>query len=119
MIYIGTDIVPISRIENMIKRKGDRFLNHIFTDIEQRMCNQKSIPKIHYSGKYAAKEAVKKALLSSKSFKNISLKSIEIQNDDSGVPVINLNSKNITAGNINVSISHAGDYAIAMAILEI
>ena len=119
MIYIGTDIVNISRIVRMIDDKGQRFLSHVFTHCEQSFCNSKAIPHIHYGGKFAAKEAVKKALLSSKSFKNISLKSIEIQNDDSGVPVINLNSKNITAGNINVSISHAGDYAIAMAILEI
>ena len=119
MIYIGTDIVPISRIENLIKVKGNRFLNHIFTDYEQRICNAKSIIYIHYSGKYAAKEAVKKALLSSKLLKNISLKSIEVQNDNSGVPIINISSKDINIGNINISISHAGEYAIAMAILEL
>ena len=78
-------------ISSIIDEKGNRFLNHIFTDIEQRMCNQKSIPKIHYSGKYAAKEAVKKALLSSKTIEYISLKSIEINNDYLGEPIINVN----------------------------
>ena len=119
MIYVGTDIVPIPRIENMINEKGDCFLNHVFTDIEQRICNKKTIPSIHYSGKYAAKEAVKKALLSSKIFDTISLKSIEIQNDDLGVPLIHIYNKDIDSDNIKVSISHAGEYATAMAILEI
>ena len=119
MIYIGTDIVPISRIENLIKKKGDRFIDFIFTDIEQCLCNEKADPSIHYSGKFAAKEAVKKALLSSKMFTNISLKSIEIQNDDLGVPLIHIYNKDIDSDNIKVSISHAGEYATAMAILEI
>ena len=119
MIYIGTDIVPISRIENMIKKKGDRFLGHVFTDIEQRICNEKATPSIHYSGKFAAKEAVKKALLSSKTVENISLKSIEIQNDDLGVPVIYIYNKDIESKNLKVSVSHAGEYATAMAILEV
>ena len=80
MIYVGTDIVPMGRIHNMIKQKGIRFLDHIFTDNEQKVCNQKSTPYIHYSGKYAAKEAVKKAILSSQILESISLKLIEIQN---------------------------------------
>ncbi len=121
MIYIGTDIVPILRIEKNIEEKKDRFLDHIFTAIEQRICNEKATPSIHYSGKFAAKEAIKKALLSSKIIKNISLKSIEIQNDDLGVPVIYIASKDIDidADKLKVSISHAGEYATSTAILEL
>ena len=119
MIYIGTDIVPISRIENMIKEKGEHFLNHVFTEIEQRICNEKAEPYIHYSGKFAAKEAIKKSLLSSKAFENIALKSIEIRNDDSGMPIIYMSSNHIDSHKLNVSISHAGEYATATAILEI
>jgi len=121
MIYIGTDIVPILRIENMIKNKGDRFLGHVFTSVEQRICNEKAAPSMHYSGKFAAKEAIKKALLSSQIIKNISLKSIEIQNDDMGAPVINIASTDIDINpeKIKVSISHAGEYATSTAILEL
>ena len=121
MIYIGTDIVPISRVEKNIKEKKDRFLNHIFTVIEQRICNEKATPSIHYSGKFAAKEAIKKALLSSKKIKNISLKSIEIQNDDLGAPVIFIFNKDIDINpeKLKVSISHAGEYATSTAILEL
>ena len=119
MIYVGTDIVPIFRIEKMIKEKGDHFLDHVFTDVEQRICNEKETPSIHYSGKFAAKEAIKKMLLSSHSIENISLKSIEIQNNDLGVPIINLIDKDINNRNLQVSISHAGEYATATAIFEI
>ena len=81
MIYVGTDIVTISRIDKLIRENGERFLERVYTKNEQNICNSKANPKIHYSGKFAAKEAVKKALLSSKSIQSISLKSIEIQND--------------------------------------
>ena len=90
MIFVGTDIVPIIRIENLIKEKGKRFLDHIYTKLEQNVCNTKKSPFIHYSGKFAAKEAVKKALLSSKVTKDISLVSIEIQNDDDGTPLVQI-----------------------------
>ena len=103
----------------MINEKGERFLNHLFTEIEQRICNEKAKPYIHYSGKFAAKEAIKKTLLSSKTFENIALKSIEIHNDDLGAPIINMNIGNIDSRKLNVSISHAGEYATATAILEL
>ena len=119
MIYVGTDIVPISRIDKMIQEKGDHFLNHIFSTTEQDICNEKASPSIHYSGKFAAKEAVKKAILSSKSLLNIPLSSIEIQNDKDGMPLVQIHGKGFNFKNMKVSISHAGDYAIATAILEL
>ena len=71
MIYIGTDIVSISRISRIISYKGHRFLNHVFTKTEQTLCEAKISPAIHYGGKFAAKEAVKKAIISSKVMKEI------------------------------------------------
>ena len=90
MIYVGTDIVPISRIDKMIQEQGDHFLCHIFSTTEQDICNEKASPSIHYSGKFAAKEAVKKAILSSKSVVTVTLKSIEIQNDVDGMPLVQI-----------------------------
>ena len=119
MIFIGTDIVPILRIDKMIQEKGDHFLNHIFSKTEQDICNQKASPSLHYSGKFAAKEAVKKAILSSKSVLTIPLSSIEIQNDKDGIPLVHIQGNGLDFKYLNVSISHAGDYAIATAILEL
>ena len=58
-LAIGTDIVELSRIKQIITAKGQRFLSHIFTENEQSICNAKVSPHIHYGGKFAAKEAVK------------------------------------------------------------
>ena len=119
MIYIGTDLVKISRIDKIITDKGQRFLSHVFTHNEQSFCNAKAMPYIHYGGKFAAKEAVKKALLSSNEKKNIPLNSIEIQNNDDGAPVVILKDSTSCSGNLQVSISHTDEYATAIAILEI
>ena len=119
MIYVGTDIVPISRIDKMIQEKGDHFLRHIFSLTEQNICNEKASPSIHYSGKFAAKEAVKKAILSTKSNVTITLKSIEIQNDEDGMPLVQLQGNAVDYRYVKVSISHVDDYAIATAILEL
>ena len=104
MIFVGTDIVPIIRIENLIKEKGKRFLNHIYTKLEQNVCNTKKSPFIHYSGKFAAKEAVKKALLSSKLTKDVPLVSIEIQNDDNGTPFVYIHRDSIKYVQLQISI---------------
>ena len=119
MIYIGIDIIKISRINKIIESKGERFLSRIFTDSEQSICNGKSSPPIFYGGKYAAKEAVKKALLSSNLIKNISLNNIEIQNRRDGAPKVCLKDSKGCSANIQISISHEDEYAIATAILEI
>ena len=119
MIYIGTDIVQISRINKIITNYGQRFLSHVFTENEQSICNLKVSPHIHYGGKYAAKEAVKKAILSSKASNYIPLNTIEIQNNDDGSPKVILINNMGRLENIQISISHTDEYATATAILEI
>ena len=117
MIFVGTDIVSISRMDKLIRDKGDKFLDHIFTIKEKDYCNKKSLPSVHYSGKFAAKEAVKKSILSSKSVLTITLKSIEIQNALCGMPFVQIKDSDIDTDNLKVSISHTESYATATAIL--
>ena len=114
MISIGTDIIKINRIKKLIEDK--KFLNKIFTDKEIQYCNSHTKSYIHFSGKYAVKEAVKKALLSNKIIESISMKEIEVLNNPDKSPYITLN--NLNDIKCNVSISHDGDYAIAFIILE-
>jgi len=114
MLSIGTDIVKIDRIKSLYK--DSKFLIKIFSSLEVEYCNSHKQPYIHLSGKYAAKEAVKKALLSAKIVKTISLNDIEVLNNKDKSPYIQfVNLKNIKC---NVSISHDGDYAIAFVIIE-
>ena len=116
MILIGTDIINISRIKSLMNKKKDFFLNKIFTQEEIHYCNSHSNPEIHYSGKYAAKEAVKKALLSNKFVERISLKDIKILNKVNKAPYVVIDS--IIGLNYNISISHEEEYAIAFVVIE-
>ncbi len=116
MISIGTDIVKVSRIKDLLTTKKEKFLNKIFTFEEISYCNSNSYPEIHFSGKYAAKEAVKKALLSNDLIDQISLKDIKILNKDNKAPYVVI--ANILDLNCNVSISHEEEYAIAFALIQ-
>jgi len=116
MISIGTDIVKVSRIKDLLTTKEENFLNKVFTEEEISYCNLHSKPEIHFSGKYAAKEAVKKALLSNDVIKHISLKDIKILNRDNKAPYVVID--NIMDLNYNVSISHEEEYAIAFALIQ-
>ena len=76
---VGTDIIEVSRIEKLIKDKGDKFLNRIYTKKEIDYCESKGPNKYqHYAGRFAAKEAVFKIL----STKQLKFKNIEILNND-------------------------------------
>ncbi len=114
MISIGTDIVKIDRIKKLSNNKI--FLNKIFTDKELEYCKLYDNPAIHLSGKYAAKEAVKKALLSAMLVEHISMKNIEVLNNKDKSPYIHLST--IKDVKYKVSISHDGNYAIAFVIID-
>ena len=73
MIYIGNDIVENARIARLINIYSTKFLNKIFSSKEIKSINKKNF-HIHYSGKFAAKEASAKALMSSGLIKRVSLK---------------------------------------------
>ena len=116
MISIGTDIVQISRFESSLNNNKDKFLNKVFSSKEIEYCNDNNNPIIHFAGKFAAKESVKKALLSSKICEHISLHDIQVLNKEDKSPYITIDTlKNIK---FNISISHDGDYAIAFVVIE-
>ena len=116
MISIGTDIIKVSRIKILIDDKNEKFLNKVFTQKEIDYCNSYPNPEIHYSGKYAAKEAVKKALLSNNVVEHISLKDIKILNKDNKVPYVVIDK--LMDLNYSVSISHEDEYAIAFILIQ-
>jgi len=86
---IGTDIVNIKRLEKSIKRKGAKFIKKIFSENEIKYCEKKRNPYAFYSKRYAAKEALSKAL-GTGIRKGINFKEIEILNDKLGKPFIKL-----------------------------
>ena len=113
-IFIGTDIVEVDRINKLLLKSGDSFKNRVFTTLEQKYCDSKSSPSIHYAGRFAAKESIIKAVKSS-GYKNpIPFKDIEILPFDSGAPIVDLHF--VLEGECNVSISHTESHATASAL---
>ena len=117
MIYVGTDIQLIGSVKRLLKEKGTRFINHLFTEQEKKYCNSRKYPYMHYAGKFAAKEAVKKAMLSSKLYSDVLLKDIEILNDESGCPMPKISNITGNAMITKLSISHSGEYAMSVAVM--
>lgn len=112
---IGTDIIEVSRIEKLIKEKGDKFLNKIYTQNEIDYCESKGLNKYqHYAGRFAAKEAIFKTLTKT-SVREITFKQTEILNKDNGSPYVNISGQ--CFDEINISISHIKEYAVAVAII--
>ena len=122
IVGIGIDIVEIERIERIIKKHARHFIERVFTKPEIDYCLEKSHPAQHFAGRFAAKEAVGKALMHWRGF---SWKDIEIVNDKgSGRPQVRLHNElqrhSSSAGikHIHITISHSKHYATAQAITE-
>jgi holo-[acyl-carrier protein] synthase len=62
ILGVGSDLVDVRRIDAMIQRYGDRFLDRIFTEVERRRCDRRANRAEGYARRFAAKEAASKAL---------------------------------------------------------
>jgi holo-[acyl-carrier protein] synthase len=123
MIYgIGTDILEVERMANMVSR-GRPCLETIFTDKEIEHCETKARKSEHYAARYAAKEAILKALGTGWR-DGLAFSDIEILNDELGKPQVFLHGKvkeffdQQQIKQVSVSLSHTKDNALATAILE-
>ena len=117
IIGTGIDIVEIDRIQKAVERWGDVFLNHILTPVEIRHAKEFKLPYQHYAGRFAAKEAIFKAM----GIPDLSWHDVSIINDANGKPVCQYNNKLQTKNSkyrLLISISHSRDYAVASAIVE-
>ena len=115
-VKCGTDIIEIDRIKESIVKLGNHFLERVFTKKEIDYCESKKKQKYqHYAARFAAKEAVFKALSENIQDKfSVSWKDFEVENDKQGKPKINVNNVNLeNVENIDISISHCKNYAVA------
>ena len=120
-IKCGTDIIEIDRIKESIESYNNSFLERIYTDKEIEYCESKKMQKFqHYAARFAAKEAVFKAISNKLENKySISWKDIEISNDRNGRPYVEIkNQKQLMIENIDLSLSHCKDYAVAMVVVD-
>lgn len=117
IICTGIDIIEIDRIQNVLSRYGNRFLNKIFTTDEIQYCRGRS-PNL--AGRFAAKEATMKALKTGA--RGVSWKDIEVIRASNGAPSIKLynralaRSESLGVSSLSISFSHSRDYAVASVI---
>ena len=109
----GIDIIEIDRVQKAVERWGQSFLNHVFTPQEIAYAQKYKFPYPHYAGRFAAKEAIFKAIGDDR----ITWKDLNILNDHQGKPYCTF-YKNGFHSTIFLTISHSRDYAVAQAIVE-
>src|SRR5918996_3960679 len=113
---LGIDIIKIERIAAALKRFGDRFPKRVLTDAEARYVRNR--PQ-NFAGRWAAKEAVSKVL--GLGVRGVGWRDIEIARLPTGQPEVRLSGRaadralQLGMGRIAVSISHEGEYAVAIA----
>jgi holo-[acyl-carrier protein] synthase len=121
IVGLGTDIVEVVRIGEMIERHGELFLQRVYTEQEIKYCQRHKEAIQHYAGRWAAKEAVMKTLGTGFT-KGVGWKNIEVSNQKSGRPVILLSggagnvARNLGIDEVLISISHCRTYATATAV---
>jgi holo-[acyl-carrier protein] synthase len=121
ILGIGTDIIESLRIAQMIEKHGELFLNRVYTPHEIEYCSARKAATQHYAGRFAAKEAVLKALGTGWT-RGIQWRDIEVHNDLGGKPSILLSGGayelSVQQGidEMLISISHCRNYATAYAM---
>lgn len=120
---IGTDLIEVSRIERILKKWGDRFLNRVYAHGEIEYCKNKAVPAIHFAARFAAKESFLKSLGIGLGM-GVKLTDIEVTNNELGNPVLKIQERignildNLGVTAIHVSMTHTREHAHAMVVLE-
>lgn len=118
---IGIDVVEVERIASAISRHGEPFVAKLFTPAERAYCEAQKKPALHYAARFAAKEAVSKALGTGIGGQAGWL-DLEIARDPSGAPKLVLSGAAAEftrvqgIAEIQISLTHAREYAAANAI---
>lgn len=123
ILGLGTDIIECLRIAKMIERHGELFVGRVYTEHEMAYCAASKAATQHYAGRWAAKEAVLKAI-GTGWINGISWRDIEVRNLPTGAPTIKLYGgvreifERSGIEQIHLSISHCRSHATATAIAE-
>lgn len=123
IVGIGVDIVEIEKLRLAMMRRGERLRNRAFTPAEVQYCEQRAQQYQHYAARFAAKEAVFKAIGSG--WRNgVTWHDVEVINELSGKPILRLCGKTLEfanalgAKNYWLSLTHTDHYAVAQVVLD-
>lgn len=119
---IGVDLVDCGRVRRLLERQGEAFVRRVFTDQEAVYCQRMAEPATHFAARFAAKEAVAKALGSGIGGQ-AAMREIEVTRAPSGAPGIVLHGAAAATAaalgvkEIKVSLTHTDAQAMAMILL--
>jgi holo-[acyl-carrier protein] synthase len=123
IIGTGVDLVEIARFRKVIERLKDRFVLRVFTQVEQEYCNAHRDPIPHFAVRFAAKEALFKALGTGWA-RGVTWLDVEVRRERQDAPTMMLSGEaqrlcaTMQAQRVHLSLSHSDQWAIAMVILE-
>ena len=121
IVGIGVDIVEIARFDGAMQRQGQKLLDRLFLPSEQAFCQPQHEPARCYSARFAAKEAVSKALGTGIGAE-LGWHDIELGRKDTGAPFITLHGRGAETATrkgiteVLITLSHSEHYAVAIAI---
>ncbi len=123
IVGVGVDIVEIGRLRGTLEKQKDRFLRRVFTTAEQEYCDAHRDAVPHYAARFAAKEALFKAIGTGWA-KGVSWLDVSVLRGREGPPVMTLGgealrvSDSLGVTRVHVSLSHSVENAVAIVILE-
>ena len=124
MIFgVGIDLVNIPRMESVLERWGERFVERVFTEQEAEICRQRAHPAASFALRFAAKEAFSKALGTGMR-RGIRWRDIEVYHLPGGRPTLRLMGKTSELcrekgiSRLHLSLTDEASYGAAVVILE-
>ena len=123
IVALGMDLVKVERLQRLLEKRGDGFLERVFTSGERADCPSEAAAAEFYAGRFAVKEAVLKVLGTGWGT-GIRWQEVEVQRDAAGAPSVQLSGKALQRAKLLgiqqllVTITHDAGLAAAMAVGE-
>jgi holo-[acyl-carrier protein] synthase len=120
ILGIGVDVVDVKRMKVVLDARGTPLIKKLFTESEVAYCSSRKNPHEHFAARFAAKEAVSKAMQTGWSGK-FRWRDVEIMNHPSGAPKVILHdfvADHLVHCNVHISLSHTESTVVAFAIIE-
>jgi holo-[acyl-carrier protein] synthase len=123
IVGVGVDIVDIRRMRQAMERHAERLVQRIYCKGEQDFCRRRHDPVPYFAVRFAAKEALFKALGTGWA-RGVTWLDVEVRREERGAPVLVLSGKareisgQLGVRSIHLSLSHSEDSAVAVVILE-
>ncbi|MCX6133051.1 MAG: holo-ACP synthase [Ignavibacteriales bacterium] len=120
ILGIGVDVVDVKRMKIVLDARGMPLMKKLFTESEIAYCSLKKNPHEHFAARFAAKEAVSKAMQTGWSGR-FRWRDVEVVNNPSGAPKVVLHDfvgEQLVNCEVHLSLSHTENTVVAFAIIE-